>query len=50
MTTIAKFFSREDSFVARSFATVREQAKRAVVLHLEICQVYAEALARNNKR
>lgn len=53
MTAITKFLSREDSAVARGVAAVRRQMRVALRQHLEICQVYADALARNaqsNKR
>lgn len=50
MTAITKFFSREEGFLARSWAVVRRESQVALRQHLEICQILAEALAHGVKR
>jgi len=50
MTTIAKFLSQQDNVVARGIAAVRRNFGIALRQHLEICQVFAEAVSEKNKR
>lgn len=50
MTAIAKFLIRENGVFSRGLAFVRAQSRLAIRQHLEICQVYAEAMARQNDK